>query len=185
MPIKFLPSIATFLAALVLMTASPARADDQVIEPFVGHYKGQSISGITDETADRLFDVWIRNADNAAFEVEWTTTSTKTDGRIKEKSYRIAFKKTGRPGIFASAQRRDMFGNDVPFDPMKGDPYVWSRLVGPTLTVFAMSITEQGGYDMQVYERTLTDGGLAFVFMRHLDGIPMKSVTGHLQRMEE
>lgn len=179
------PVLAFWIALLVMTGGAPAvKAADADIQAFFGHYKGQSISGTDGETNGRLFDVKIRDVDDAVFEVEWSTTLMKSDGRVKENIHVIAFKKTARDGIFASAQRRDMFGNTVPFDPMNGDPYVWARLLGNTLSVFALHITDVGGYEMQTYDRTLTDGGLDLVFTRHRDGVPLRQISGRLTRVQ-
>ena len=48
-----------------------------------------------------------------------------------------------------------MFGHQVPLDPLKGDPYVWCRIVGRVLTLYSLQITDDGGYDLQIYERTV------------------------------
>jgi hypothetical protein len=80
--------------------------------------------------------------------------------------------------------RKDVFGNRAPNDPMKGDPYVWARLQGDTLTVYALIVTPDGSYDMQVYGRTLTKNGMELDFKRFLEGQEVKSIKGELQRIQ-
>ncbi len=80
--------------------------------------------------------------------------------------------------------RKDVFGNRAPNDPMKGDPYVWARLRGDTLTVYALIVTPDGSYDMQVYDRTLTKNGMKLDFKRFLEGQKVKSIKGELQRIK-
>ena len=67
-------------------------------------------------------------------------------------------------------------------DPMKGDPYVWSRVVGDTLTVYALLIDEDGGYEMQEYNRTLTEKGLHLEYERVRNGEKLKTITADLIR---
>ncbi len=77
----------------------------------------------------------------------------------KRKAYTIAFQPTQRPGVYSSAMRANVFGERVPMDPFKGDPFVWARLSGKTLSVYALIILADGGYDLQIYDRTLTPDG--------------------------
>ena len=76
----------------------------------------------------------------------------------------------------------NLFGNPTPLDPMKGDPYVWSRITGDTLTVFSLLIDKNGGYEMQEYNRTLADGGLDLEYQRIRNGEKLKSIEVFLSR---
>ena len=68
-------------------------------------------------------------------------------------------------------------------NPLKGDPYVWARQEGGTLTVYAMVITEDGSYEMQQYDRKLTEDGLDLAFSRIRDGEQLKVIKGTLKRV--
>ena len=57
-----------------------------------------------------------------------------------------------------------MFGHFTPLDPMAGEPYLWAHLSDDTLTVQALLITEDGGYEIQTYERRLAPHGLDLTF---------------------
>jgi hypothetical protein len=161
------------LCVLVIVGSVCAAAEDAAIEPFLGRYEGRAIVGDGDgETSSRDLDVIIERAGDqpGQFRITWSTITRHAEDKPKRKSYSILFKPTHRPGIFASAMRMNMFGNPVPLDPLKGDPYVWCRIAGRTLTVYALNITDDGGYDLQVYDRTLRDGGLDLTFTRHDEG---------------
>ncbi len=69
-------------------------------------------------------------------------------GKAKRKSCSIDFRKTKRGDIHQSAMRKDVFGNRALNDPLKGEPYVWARMRGDTLTVYALIVTPDGSYDM-------------------------------------
>ncbi len=154
------------------------------IDPFVGTYHGTAISEATDEMKARDLDVKIRKVDDG-FSVGWSTVIYKPDGREKKKTLNIEFFNTERPDIYGSAMRTGLFGKRVPNDPLKGQPFVWARIVGKTLTVHAMYILDDGGYEMQVYERTLdAKGNLDLVFKRFRNGKSIREITGKLTRVK-
>lgn len=116
------------------------------------------------------------------FNVTWTSTSYRSDGRAKDKTYSIDFAESERDGVYAAAMQRNVFGHDGQLDPMKGEPYVWARIKNDTLTVFSMFVTDDGGYEMQQYNRTLAEGGLMLEFHNLLNGEPQRSVKTFLER---
>ena len=87
-----------------------------------------------------------------------------------------------RPGIFAAAMQRNVFGHAVQLDPMKGEPYVWGRIVGETLTVYSLFLHDDGRYELQQFDRTLVEGGLQLNYTAIRDGVPQRSVETFLKR---
>jgi len=151
------------------------------IDPFVGSYAGTAEVGEGEETTPRSMNVDIA-ATKDGFTVAWTTFTHKANGRVKEKNYTINFIQTSRKGIFSSGMKSNLFGNKVPLNPIHGDPYVWSHITGKTFTVYALHILEDGGYEMQEYHRTLTDGGLDLDYRRISHGEKMKTIRAFLKR---
>ena len=49
--------------------------------------------------------------------------------------------------------------------------------------MYALHITESGGYEMQTYARTLVEDGLLLRFSRNRDGVQLREVTGSLKRL--
>ena len=179
--------IALFIfAAAFALAGAPGLAQkaDRPIEDFFGTYVGRSISTIGDDLSDRDLNVTIKKH-KKGFAVEWATVLRRPDGSTKSRTYSINFFKSGRPGIFKSAMRNNVFGAAMPLDPLKGDPYLWAGINGDTLTIHAMIITDTGGYEMQVYDRTLTEDGLFLKFSRNRDGAPLRFITGTLKRVKE
>lgn len=174
-------------ALIAVLVAGSVRAADLDLPPsaFFGSYEGQSISDPDQGLSKRDLAVRIANAGHGAFVVEWTTITRHADGTPNKKSYAITFMPTPREGIYGSAMRTDKFGASVPLDPLKGEPFVWARIKGRTLTVFALLITHSGGYEMQTYERTLTKTGLHLDFLRLRDGKPLRTITGTLVRVSK
>lgn len=152
-------------------------------EKFVGEYLGEGISEHDHNLTKRDLRVEIKPHGDG-FKLTWVSVTPKQDSTLKRKAYTVQFKPKGKPGLYGSAMRTDMFGNQVPLDPLEGEPYVWARISGDTLFVYAMLITEEGGYEMQVYERTLTPKGMDLTYSRVRDGEMKRTVRGTLKRVK-
>ena len=150
-------------------------------EKFFGEYLGEGISNENDDLTKRDLRVEIKPSRDG-FILTWVSVTHKNNGELNRKSYTVHFKPKGKSGLYGSAMRTDMFGNQVPMDPLKGEPYVWARISGDTLFVYAMLITDEGGYEMQVYERTLTPDGMDLTYSRVRDGEVLRTVRGTLKR---
>ena len=174
-------AIGAFSLSLSLLYAAAVGAAD--FDRFIGSYSGSAqVEGEGDgESSQRDMSVNIE-ATEAGFQVSWKSISHKRDGRIKEKEYTVGFLPTRRDGIYSSTMGVNVFGNPVPLDPMMGDPYVWSRIIGDTLTVFSLLIDQDGGYEMQEYNRTLADGGLNLQYERIRNGEKLKRIRVFLER---
>ncbi len=176
------PIIAITLFIVAAIAAAPAEAANRPISDFFGSYVGRSISVVGAGLSERDLSVVVKKHKKGGFTLDWTTVTRKADGSVKSKKYSINFAPTKRKGIYASAMRNNVFGGTVPLDPLQGDPYFWAGIDGDTLTVHALMITDDGGYEMQVYERTLKEDGLLLKFTRNRDGLLARSVTGTLKK---
>lgn len=164
----------------VTVVAGPARSDQ--IDPFVGDYVGSADMVEEDGTATpRDMSVSIHQTSNG-FNVSWKTTTYKADGRVKDQSFSIDFNQSKRQDVYSAAMKRNVFGHEVPLDPMQGEPFVWGRIEGDTLTVFSLFIDENGGYELQQFDRTLAEGGLNLSFSRFRNGAKSRSVETFLQK---
>lgn len=172
----------SIVAALALMfTVSPARASD-LIAPFVGEYTG-SAEVVSADGARTPRDMSVKiSANNKGFTVEWTSTTHRPDGSFKSKSYAIDFLPTERNGLFSAGMKRNVFGHAVQLDPMKGEPFVWGRIRGDTMTMFSLFVDETGDYEIQQFDRTLTEGGLDLRFIVTRNGLEQRSVETFLKR---
>lgn len=152
------------------------------IERFVGSYEGSASVVSTDGISQpRDMSVEIEDTEDG-FTVSWTTITYRADGSSKEKPYTIDFVPSDRDGIFAAAMRRNVFGHNVQMDPMKGEPYVWARIEGDTLSVFSIFVLQNGGYEIQQFDRTLAEGGLQLNFKSLTEGALKRSVSTFLKR---
>jgi hypothetical protein len=170
------------VAFAVGLAAHPVAAADPALASFFGDYTGRSIQAAPDQGLEaRDLDVKI-SARGKGFAISWTTVIYRAN-KPTRKTYSVEFSGTERDGVFSSAMRRDVFGHDEPLDPLKGEPYVWARLAGSTLTIFALLITDEGGYEIQTYDRTLTADGLTLRYTRDRNGKVLPPVTGVLKRL--
>jgi len=174
-----LPMQIAALIVVFLSLAPVARAD---ITRFVGEYTGSAEMVAADGTRTPR-DMSVRISETKkGFTVKWTTITHKPDGRTKISPYSIDFLPTDRPNIYSAAMKQNVFGHAVQLDPMKGEPFVWGRIVGDMLTVYSLFVAEDGGYELQQYDRTLADGGLQLVFTRLRNGKSKRSVSAFLDK---
>ena len=169
--LKPLAAIA-FVGSLLLASAQ-VLADDSQISRFVGEYLGRSVQGAPHEILlPRDLTIKISLHGQNGFTLEWTTSILDKRGETLQ-SYSIDFAPSARPGIFSAATQSD---------PSKLEPYVWASVSGPTLIVHELLVADDGGYEIQIYRRTLTARGMTLQFFRSRNGQQLKTVNGVLVR---
>lgn len=177
--------LGTLLILVMLLSLCSSSAWGATISDFYGKYKGQADAMTSKGKQKRDLNVSIEKAKSGGFTVNWRTTILADSGTSRVNEYSIIFTSTDRENIFASQMKPNLFGGSQPMDPIKGDPFVWARLDGDTLTVFAMLITETGDYEMQIYNRTLTDTGLDLDFARYSRAKLLSRVKAKLIRVNK
>lgn len=167
----------------ILLAPAVAHAQPPGFEKFYGEWVGEAVSETGGEVAPR--DIRAKIApEGKGFSVTWIMVVHKASGKDKRTEQSIKFLPTSRPGVYSSAMRVDMFGNAKPLDPLRGDPYMWARTDGATLRIYALIITDSGGYEMHLYERALTPTGMSLKFSRVHDGEVLRTITGTLKRAQ-
>nr|CAA6805916.1 MAG: Unknown protein [uncultured Thiotrichaceae bacterium] len=160
----------------------------EALAPFYGTFKGSGRGSSIEEgeVSERDLTVTIKPWEERGFTVDWSTIIYR-DGREKETSMSIDFYPSGRPGIFASAMRQDVFGKTVPYNPVveEAHPYVWASLEGETLVVNALYIRSDGGYEMQIYKRSLHEKGLSLEFERMKNSERVTQISSLLESVAE
>lgn len=171
------------LATAALLWSSATLASG--IEAFYGAYAGRGVASSSNGgQTNRDLSVEIQpDKQGKGFIVRWSTVTHRKDGKQKRKAYRIRFVPSGSENVYSSAMRINLFGRAVPLDPLKGDPYVWAVISGKTLKVYALIVTDEFGYEMQTYERTLTQEGLDLKFSGVRDGERLRDVRAQLVRL--
>ncbi len=177
-------SLAQLLIPLaVLFAAAPALAENLPLEAFFGRFQG---SGIAENRDSLYFGVTVRDfdvligEDGNGFFVEWTSVirggGDPARPDVRRKVTRAAFEPAPTPGVYRARRQGD---------PLAGEPYGWARIKDQTLSVYLMVIREDGGYELQSYDRTLTGSGMELRFMRLSDGEPVRRVTGRLVKIAD
>jgi hypothetical protein len=170
--------LAALAFALLLTTAGGARAQSAGIAEFFGEWRG---SGVSQSNVSLNFKVTARDLDVAirpegeGFAVRWTTVLRQKGDpgapTAERKSSEIHFVPAGKPNVWR--------GRDFA-DPMGSNGYAWARIEKQTLVLHVLSVRDDGGYEMQIYERTLEGTGMRLKFTSHRDGDPVRSVKGRL-----
>ena len=176
-------TVSTLIVAMTLIISQQAlAAPTPVYQPFIGRYLGRATLADGKETQQRDLSVAITAVDDG-FLLAWKTIAYYNN-KAKTKHYSIAFKASQRTNIYRSAMKKNLFGAPQPLDPMKGDPYIWARFKDNTMTVYALLITDDGGYELQVYDRTLTKDGLQLTFRRFRNHKILKTISARLLRQQ-
>ena len=66
---------------------------------------------------------------------------------------------------------------------MNGGELSWARITGNTLTVFLMSVRDDGAYELQQYDRKILPTGMELVFTRLRDRDTVRTVKGRLVKV--
>jgi hypothetical protein len=170
------------LYLLVLVLAPAGDAVPAGFEKFYGEWVGTAVSDTGGEISPR--DIRTKIAPQGqGFWITWVLVIHKAADKEKRSEFSVSFQPTKRPNVYISAMRLDAFGNAAPLDPLRGDPYIWARIEGSMIMVYALVITQAGAYEMHAYERTLTPAGaMNLKYFRVHDGEMLRTVTGTLQR---
>ncbi len=166
------------LIVLPLIFIPLSYADESLYGKFFGTFTGHTEIS---ENQIRDLEVTIKPEKNG-FNISWKTIKHDQSGSGKTKSYSINFTESDRSGIYGSAMKTNLFGGQEALDPMKGEPYFWAKVNGNTLTVFGMLITEAGDYEIQRYDRILTQDKMELVYTLSRAGETLKTISAQLER---
>ncbi len=183
-PLAFL----AILTVLIVLSGDwrPAFAND--LSPFVGSYVGRATVEDVDSGKEQLRDLDIVVIPHGAegLRIDWTTVGL-VDGRrdlpgVKRWSQTALFEPTDDGGYMIEVGDADLFREREATVPIKGDPVRWTRLVGETLHTYSFVVLEDGRYELQHYQRILTDIGMDIRFERVIDGKTVRRVSGRTAR---
>ena len=198
---------------VLLLTAAPLRAADLPISAFFGIFEGETTFLTATGAKKRGISVSISPIPDAmpgveGFEVAWTTLTKREDGSFKSKTHRAVFVPADPAGtIFVAVESsgdtddieksdENESGEGSKAEPMSGEPrsmqdprgtapYLWGRITENTFSVFVVVVAEDGGYEIQVYDRTLTEDGMTLVYSRDRAGEHLKLLEAFLKLKQE
>ena len=170
-----------FALIIAFLSTGTAHAEDLTPATFFGTFQG---SGYAENRDSLYFGTTVRDLDGViassgnGFSVTWTTVirsgGDPNNPDVKRKAQTVSFSPTGQAGVFRGTPSGD---------PLSGNAYVWAKIEERTMTVYIMTISEQGNYDMQSYARTLSGTGMDLVFTRIRDGEPVRSAKAKLVKL--
>ncbi len=174
------------LLALVLLAlpfAGAAAQDTVAISAFYGQWSG---SGVSESNVSLYFRLTSRDLDVSiapqgdGFVVDWTTVQRQrgdpNNPTPERKSSVLRFVRTDRPSVWRATGSSD---------PLLDERYAWARVKGQTLTVHTLAIAGDGGYEMQIYTRTLTPLGMNLDFVAFRDGEERRTAKGRLVKVAD
>jgi len=169
--------VAAALGAICL-ASFPAAAENLPISAFYGKFSGGGIAHNADSEyfaiTARDFDVAIEPEDGGV-RVNWTSVIRRGGDPLKptirRKTSTKLLRPTPAPNVFHCANSGD---------PLKDEELCWARVDGNTLSVFLMTVSREGIYELQQYDRTLSGTGMTLLFRSWRDGDRLRSVSGRL-----
>ena len=158
------------------------------LEPFFGTYVG--VAEVRDlEAGDirrRDMDIVIEPYKRGGFKIHWVNVSL-VDGKravpgVERQVQTVLFEPAAERDFFVEVAENNPFRERDETRPMRGDPVRWASLDDQGLHVYSFVVLEDGRYELQVYDRTLTDIGLDIRFQRIVDSELVREITGTTAR---
>jgi hypothetical protein len=153
----------------VILAASPAWGQDALPSSFHGDWRGEELT--LEKGADGLDvkadDLSVQIApDDSGFAMRWTALARDgSGGKLARHEVEARFEPSDRPGVFAFDSEQSslllrLFGDPATNNPLEGEPLLWARLEGETLSIYGLSINPDGSFDLYQHVRTLTGEGM-------------------------
>ena len=181
---------ALLLAGSLLLASAPLRAGVGDLTPFFGAYVGvaevQDLPG--GDTRQRDMDIVIQPYHEDGFMIQWVNV-TLVDGRrdlpgVERRVQRVLFEPADDRDFYVEVEEDNPFREREETRPMRGDPVRWASLDGDRLHVYAFVVGEDGTYELQVYDRVLTDKGIDIEFQRIVDDVLLRRISGTTARAQ-
>jgi hypothetical protein len=184
------PRAARAAAALLLalLFAAPASVSAASLEPLFGTYVGvaEVKDFATNDIRQRDMDIVIEPYKRGGFKIHWVNVSL-VDGKravpgVERRVQTVLFEPAEDRGFFVEVAENNPFRERDETRPMRGDPVRWASLDDQGLHVYSFVVLEDGRFELQVYDRTLTDIGLDIKFQRIVDSQVVREITGTTAR---
>jgi hypothetical protein len=178
------------LALAGWLTSGDLRAAAPELEPFFGAYVG--VAEVEDPKTgyfrQRDMDIVIEPYRDDGFMIHWVNV-TLVDGRrdlpgVERRIQTALFEKADGRDMYVEVAENNPFREREETQPMRGDPVRWASIDGNTLHVYAFVVTEDGAYELQIYDRVLTDKGIDIKFQRIVDDELLRRIVGTTARAQ-
>lgn len=170
-----------FLVSLIacVLSAGYVSAADVKIGAFKGQWEGNAVSESTTSVSfpltSRDINVEIRPKPDGSFVLTWRTLQRQSGapGTPDE-----VLKETTR--TFVPSEEKNVWHDAGKGSILAGSTVSWATLSGQKLTVYSVATTKKGGYDMLIYDRTLTGLGMKLDFKAIRNGNVRRTAGGTL-----
>ena len=182
-----------WLALLLLVPLSMATgrqvgaAEDQ-LKPFFGAYVGVAeVEDLkTGTTEQRDMDIVIGPYRDGGFQIHWVNV-TLVNGRrdlpgVERRVQTALFEPADSAQFYVEVRQGSVFRERQETRPMQGDPVRWAWLDGDRIHVVSFVVLDDGRYELQTYERILTEKGIDILYERIVDGEVVKRIEGSTAR---
>lgn len=154
---------------------------------YVGVAEVEELAG--GENTSRDMDIVIEPFHEEGFQIHWVNV-TKVDGRrdvpgVGRHVQTALFLPADGQDFYVEVEEHNPFREREEIFPMRGHPVRWASLDGATLHVYSFVVLEDGRYELQIYDRILTEAGLDIVFQRLLDGELVRQIKGSTVRANQ
>lgn len=193
MPFPLRPRrLAAALVAGALLAAAPllgaaTRAADGRPEDFFGTYVGTAeVHDLqTGAREQRDMDIVVDPYDDG-FRLHWVNV-TLVDGKraapgVQRRVQTVLFEEVDDRDFYVEVEEGNPFRERQTTRPMQGDPVRWAAIDDGTMHVYSFVVLEDGRYEMQVYDRILTETGMDIEFRRIVDGEVLRRISGTTAR---
>jgi hypothetical protein len=153
----------------MILLVSPASGQEALPASFHGDWQGEELTVQDGSTGLEVTaeDLSVRIApDDSGFRMSWTTLSREeSGGPLTRQEVEARFEPADRPGVFVFDSEQSslllrLFGDPATHNPLEGEPLLWARLDGDTLSVYGLAINTDGSFDLYQHVRTLTGEGM-------------------------
>ena len=187
-PLAGLPRRALLAFALLVIGALHGQAEAAQLADFFGTYVGNAQETGDTEPMARDVDIVIAPFRDEGFKIDWITV-TKVDGRrdvpgVERTVQGALFEPNSDGTFFVEVEADNPFREREAKAPMSGHPVRWANVDDDTLRVYSFVVLEDGRYELQVYNRVLTDVGLDIAFERFDDGQLVRQIQGSTVRVQ-
>jgi hypothetical protein len=148
----------------VILGVSPAFAQGALPAAFYGDWQGEELT-VTEGSNDvevAAADLGVRIVpDGNGFRLTWTALTHGGAGTpLSRQAIEARFEPGDRPGVFVFNPERSslllrLLGDPATSNPLEGQPLLWARLEGETLSVYGLAINPDGSFDLYQHVRTL------------------------------
>ena len=155
----------TMMLALVSVCLSTTAAVGSPIEAFVGRWIGETVQAPDNSLDTETIGIEIEKSDGG-FSLSWRDLARNDQGRPNAEPLDALFVSTNRPGVFEYAPKSGsfldrMFASPSAGNPLEGDAIIWARCDAEALAVYSLTISGDGGFQLDHYTWTRTEDGLA------------------------